>query len=66
MEYDYFEWNCRFRPAYNVSPGSNIPVVRRDMEADGQGAVVQCMKWGLIPSFTKMTEKPDYYRMVMS
>ncbi|XP_076886076.1 uncharacterized protein LOC143535818 isoform X1 [Bidens hawaiensis] len=53
----------RYRPAYNVSPGSNIPVVRRDTEADGQGAVVQCMKWGLIPSFTKKTEKPDYYRM---
>ncbi|KAK9057467.1 hypothetical protein SSX86_022302 [Deinandra increscens subsp. villosa] len=53
----------RFRPAYNVSPGSNIPVVRRDTEADGQGAVVHCMKWGLIPSFTKKTEKPDYYRM---
>ncbi|KAF5820653.1 putative SOS response associated peptidase (SRAP) [Helianthus annuus] len=53
----------RFRAAYNVSPGSNIPVVRRDTEADGQGAVVQCMKWGLIPSFTKKTEKPDYYRM---
>ncbi|KAL8258911.1 hypothetical protein R6Q59_026864 [Mikania micrantha] len=53
----------RFRPAYNVSPGSNIPVVRRDTGVDGQGAVVQCMRWGLIPSFTKKTEKPDYYRM---
>ncbi|KAL8258955.1 hypothetical protein R6Q59_026908 [Mikania micrantha] len=53
----------RFHPAYNVSPGSNIPVVRRDTGVDGQGAVVQCMRWGLIPSFTKKTEKPDYYRM---
>nr|XP_043612142.1 abasic site processing protein YoqW [Erigeron canadensis] len=53
----------RYRPAYNVSPGSNVPVVRRDSGADDQGAVVQCMKWGLIPSFTKKTEKPDYYRM---
>ncbi|KAL4587907.1 hypothetical protein LXL04_000784 [Taraxacum kok-saghyz] len=53
----------RYRPAYNVSPGSNLPVVRRDTGANGEGAVVQCMKWGLIPSFTKSTEKPDYYRM---
>ncbi|XP_071689366.1 uncharacterized protein [Rutidosis leptorrhynchoides] len=53
----------RYRPAYNVSPGSNVPVVRQDVGPDGQGIVVQCMKWGLIPSFTKKTEKPDYYRM---
>ncbi|GJX27736.1 embryonic stem cell-specific 5-hydroxymethylcytosine-binding protein [Tanacetum coccineum] len=53
----------RYRPAYNVAPGSNVPVVRRDAGPDGQGAVVQCMKWGLIPSFTKKNEKPDYYRM---
>ncbi|GBG61370.1 hypothetical protein CBR_g20401 [Chara braunii] len=25
--------------------------------------VVQCMKWGLIPSFTRKSEKPDHYRM---
>ncbi|CAH1417939.1 unnamed protein product [Lactuca virosa] len=53
----------RYRPAYNVSPGSNLPVIRRDTGANSEGAVVQCMKWGLIPSFTKNTEKPDYYRM---
>lgn len=53
----------RYRPAYNVSPGSNLPVIRRDTGANDEGAVVQCMKWGLIPSFTKKTEKPDYYRM---
>ncbi|KVI03772.1 embryonic stem cell-specific 5-hydroxymethylcytosine-binding protein isoform X2 [Cynara cardunculus var. scolymus] len=53
----------RYRPAYNVSPGSNLPVVRRALGADGEEVVVQCMKWGLIPSFTKKTEKPDYYRM---
>ncbi|KAK3004664.1 hypothetical protein RJ639_018281 [Escallonia herrerae] len=53
----------RYRPAYNASPGYNLPVVRRDGGADGQGVVVQCMKWGLIPSFTKKTEKPDHYKM---
>jgi putative SOS response-associated peptidase YedK len=40
-----------------------MPVVRRDDGSNSQGAVVQVMKWGLIPSFTKKTEKPDHYRM---
>ncbi|PON65969.1 SOS response associated peptidase (SRAP) [Trema orientale] len=51
----------RYRPSYNVSPGSNIPVVRREDGSDG--VVLHCMKWGLIPSFTKKTEKPDHYKM---
>ncbi|KAL3531050.1 hypothetical protein ACH5RR_010372 [Cinchona calisaya] len=61
----------RYRPAYNASPGFNLPVVRRedgqggDGEGQGpqQGAVVHCMKWGLIPSFAKKTEKPDHFKM---
>ncbi|RDX93025.1 Embryonic stem cell-specific 5-hydroxymethylcytosine-binding protein [Mucuna pruriens] len=51
------------RPAYNVSPGSDVPVVRREDASDSEGYVLHCMKWGLIPSFTKKTEKPDHYRM---
>ncbi|KAL6209030.1 hypothetical protein ACLB2K_019973 [Fragaria x ananassa] len=54
----------RYQPRYNVSPGANLPVVRREDGADGEdGVVLHCMKWGLIPSFTKKTEKPDHYRM---
>lgn len=53
----------RYRPSYNVSPGFNLPVVRREECPDGRGTVLHCMKWGLIPSFTKKTEKPDHYRM---
>ncbi|KAG5002248.1 hypothetical protein JHK87_023320 [Glycine soja] len=53
----------RYRPAYNVSPGFDVPVVRRDDASGGEGYVLHCMKWGLIPSFTKKTEKPDHYRM---
>ncbi|XP_022635291.1 uncharacterized protein LOC106759546 isoform X3 [Vigna radiata var. radiata] len=53
----------RYRPAYNVSPGSNMPVVRREDASDNGGYVLHCMKWGLIPSFTKKTEKPDHYKM---
>lgn len=52
-----------YRPSYNVAPGFNVPVVRRDDDGDSNGVVLHCMKWGLIPSFTKKTEKPDYFRM---
>ncbi|XP_021907327.1 uncharacterized protein LOC110821713 [Carica papaya] len=53
----------RYRPSYNVSPGWNLSVVRRDGGAESEGVVVHCMKWGLIPSFTKKSEKPDFYKM---
>ncbi|XVF32079.1 hypothetical protein REPUB_Repub17cG0051000 [Reevesia pubescens] len=55
----------RYSPSYNVGPGMNLPVVRRDdgSNTDGGGVVLHCMKWGLIPSFTKKTDKPDFYKM---
>lgn len=53
----------RYRPSYNVSPGFSVPVVRREDEPNDEGDVLHCMKWGLVPSFTKKTEKPDHYKM---
>ncbi|KAL0369908.1 UNVERIFIED_CONTAM: Abasic site processing protein HMCES [Sesamum angustifolium] len=53
----------RYRPSYNVAPGFNVPVVRRDEEGDSDGVVLHCMKWGLIPSFTKKNEKIDHFKM---
>ncbi|KAK6122203.1 hypothetical protein DH2020_044055 [Rehmannia glutinosa] len=53
----------RYRPSYNVGPGFNVPVVRPDDDGDCDGVVLQCMKWGLIPSFTKKTEKIDHFKM---
>ncbi|KAH6814431.1 embryonic stem cell-specific 5-hydroxymethylcytosine-binding protein [Perilla frutescens var. frutescens] len=53
----------RFRPSYNVAPGFNVPVVRRDDEGDGDGVVSHCMKWGLVPSFTKQSDKIDHFKM---
>ncbi|KAJ3671941.1 hypothetical protein LUZ60_008020 [Juncus effusus] len=63
----------RYRPSYNASPGAYMPVatVRRgnnrengDEEGDDSvGPVIQCMKWGLIPSFTKKNEKADHFKM---
>ncbi|KAL3828952.1 hypothetical protein ACJIZ3_017754 [Penstemon smallii] len=54
----------RYRPSYNVAPGFNLPVVRIEDGKDSEdGVVLHSMKWGLIPSFTKKTEKPDHFRM---
>ncbi|XP_072974273.1 uncharacterized protein [Typha angustifolia] len=53
----------RYRPSYNVSPGAYMPVVRKEKAAGGEKAVIHCMKWGLVPSFTKKAEKPDHYKM---
>ena len=54
---------CRlysYRPSYNVAPGSYMPVLRREKD----GVAVHCMKWGLVPGFTKKTDKPDFFKMV--
>ncbi|XP_010547833.1 PREDICTED: embryonic stem cell-specific 5-hydroxymethylcytosine-binding protein isoform X2 [Tarenaya hassleriana] len=55
----------RYRPSFNVAPGASMPVLRRDSGGDGNGdgVAVHCMKWGLVPSFTKKTEKPDFFKM---
>ncbi|XP_010429669.1 PREDICTED: embryonic stem cell-specific 5-hydroxymethylcytosine-binding protein-like [Camelina sativa] len=54
----------RYRPSYNVAPGFYMPVLRRDNEVvGGDGVVVHCMKWGLVPAFTKKTDKPDFFKM---
>ncbi|KAG6554066.1 hypothetical protein Mapa_003981 [Marchantia paleacea] len=58
----------RYRPSYNVAPGRYMPVVRQMQAGEATEqcsteAVVHCMKWGLIPSFTKKNEKPDHFRM---
>ncbi|KAL1566213.1 abasic site processing protein YoqW-like [Salvia divinorum] len=52
----------RYRPSYNVAPGFNVPVVRLD-DGGGDGVVSHCMKWGLVPSFTKKTDKIDHFKM---
>ncbi|MCO5614340.1 hypothetical protein L7F22_068618 [Adiantum nelumboides] len=52
-----------FRSSYNVSPGSYMPVVRHQHDESITSPVVHCMKWGLIPSFTKKSEEPDHFRM---
>ncbi|KAF3780551.1 Embryonic stem cell-specific 5-hydroxymethylcytosine-binding protein [Nymphaea thermarum] len=55
-------FSSAYHPSYNVSPGTYLPVVRKERGANSE-PVVHCMKWGLIPSFTKKTEKPDHFKM---
>lgn len=50
-----------YRPSHNVMPGAATPVVRQ--AADG-GAEICSMRWGLVPSFTKKDDRPDFFRMV--
>lgn len=40
-----------------------MPVVRHDRASDASEPIVHCMRWGLVPSFTKKSERPDFYRM---
>ncbi|EFN51676.1 hypothetical protein CHLNCDRAFT_139906 [Chlorella variabilis] len=49
----------QYQPSYNAAPGFPAPVVR----AEGDETVVHTMRWGLVPSFTKLNDKPDYWRM---
>ncbi|XP_043698965.1 uncharacterized protein LOC122649788 [Telopea speciosissima] len=58
------QYSFSYRPSYNVSPTAYMPVVRREDGTSGEGAVLHSMKWGLISSFTKKTEKPDHFKMI--
>ncbi|KAI3439013.1 hypothetical protein D9Q98_001425 [Chlorella vulgaris] len=49
-----------YQPSYNAAPGACFPVVR---SGDGGEPVVHTMRWGLVPSFTKPGEKPNFFRM---
>ncbi|GIM04147.1 hypothetical protein Vretimale_8755, partial [Volvox reticuliferus] len=53
---------AQYRPSYNCSPGSWIPVLK--LGPDG-ARELQTMKWGLVPAFTRLGpgERPDHFRM---
>lgn len=40
-----------------------MPIVRYNREENSKDPVVHCMKWGLVPSFTKKSEQRDHFRM---
>ena len=50
-----------YKPTYNAAPGRDLPVL-----LPGSSTVsreLKTFRWGLIPFFTKKTDKPDYWRM---
>jgi putative SOS response-associated peptidase YedK len=55
-------WENReqYQPKNNVSPGSATPIVLLDRSGH---LIIRTMTWGLVPSFTKPLEKPDFWRM---
>lgn len=51
-------------PSYNAGPSFNLAVIHTVTDTNhNPTTVLHTMKWGLIPSFTKPTDKPDYYKM---
>ncbi|KAF8154077.1 DUF159-domain-containing protein [Crassisporium funariophilum] len=63
---DIDEWvdEDEYIPRYNIAPRSQAPVIRhRDPESSGSGAsndnslIMQTMKWGLVPSWSKFEDK---------
>jgi putative SOS response-associated peptidase YedK len=49
------EWidQDQFIPRYNIAPRSQAPVIRRN----GSNLVMQTMKWGLVPHWSKFEDK---------
>eukprot|EP00899_Mesostigma_viride_P012995 jgi/Mesvir1/21697/Mv04117-RA.1 len=52
-----------YEPSYNVSPGRFTPVMRLSEGGEPGAVVIQPMKWGLIPRWTRPEEKADHYQM---
>ncbi|KAG9045053.1 hypothetical protein FS837_007129 [Tulasnella sp. UAMH 9824] len=47
------ENQAQFNPRYNIAPRSMSPIIRRMENDDHPGAVLQLMKWGVIPHWQK-------------
>jgi putative SOS response-associated peptidase YedK len=52
----------RFRSTQNVHPGNSVPVLFHPAEPSAQEQV-SAMTWGLIPSFTDPSTKPNAFKM---
>ena len=55
-------WQDRdlYQPSHNMTPGAFVPVIH--VTKTGEPSI-ECMRWGLVPSFTKSTDRPDFWRM---
>ncbi|KAF9561591.1 DUF159-domain-containing protein [Agrocybe pediades] len=58
--FDVDEWvdQEEYIPRYNIAPRTQAPVVRhRDADANDSLLIVQTMKWGLVPHWSKFEDK---------
>ncbi|KAL4154966.1 hypothetical protein PRNP1_007080 [Phytophthora ramorum] len=58
----------KYTPVENMGPGRYGPIIlqRGGANAEGENKVknrLQAMRWGLVPSFTKPSAKPDHFLM---
>jgi putative SOS response-associated peptidase YedK len=42
-----------FKPRYNMAPGQNIPLIRRNDAARDESRRLEFFRWGLVPSWAK-------------
>lgn len=57
---DVDEWvdEEEFVPRYNIAPRTQAPVIRhRDPDSNGSPLIMQTMKWGLVPHWSKFEDK---------
>lgn len=60
---------CRregYHPSHNVSPGTRMPVLRKVAAGAAESSAdltLHTMRWGLVPSFTKATDSPDFWKV---
>ncbi|CAN0196086.1 unnamed protein product, partial [Laminaria digitata] len=50
----------QYRRSENAHPGNATPIAYKTTRG---GDALRSMRWGLIPSFTKRGEKPNFFRM---
>ncbi|CAM9462771.1 unnamed protein product [Ascophyllum nodosum] len=49
-----------YRRRENAHPGNSTPIAYRTTRGD---EALRSMRWGLVPSFTRQGDKPDFFRM---
>ncbi|EEY64076.1 DC12 family protein [Phytophthora infestans T30-4] len=63
-----FKDGDKYKPVENMGPGRYGPILlqRGGAKVEGETKMktrLQAMRWGLVPSFTKATAKPDHFLM---
>eukprot|EP00887_Chlorella_sp_A99_P000669 scaffold5.g669.t1 len=49
-----------YEPCHNAAPGRDLPIIHQTAEGE---VVIETARWGLVPAFTKPTDKPNHWSM---